>query len=87
MSTDSKFNTKAAMTIAAQLYLAKGLKKNPARMIKFIMSNREYYPNISDEMLGQIKNEHGIKDEDLEKIPQGEKFTEMFGNFTKFQKN
>lgn len=62
---DSKFNTKAARVIAAQLYVAKGLKRNPAKMIKFIKCNREYFPNISEEMLSQIQKEHNISDDEI----------------------
>lgn len=67
---DSKFNTKAARVIAAQLYVAKGLKRNPAKMIKFIKCNREYFPNISAEMLVQIQKEHNITDEEIETHPE-----------------
>jgi len=67
---DSKYNTKAARVIAAQLYVAKGLKKNPAKMIKFIKCNKEYFPNISAEMLVQIQKEHNISDEEINNTPE-----------------
>ena len=66
---DSKFNTKAARVIAAQLYVAKGLKRNPAKMIKFIKCNREYFPNISSEMLVQIQKEHNLSNEEIDNHP------------------
>jgi len=62
---DSKFTTKGARVIAAQLYVAKGLKRNPAKMIKFIKDNKEYFPNISDEMLRQIQKEHNITSDEI----------------------
>ncbi len=63
----SKFTTKGARVIAAQLYVAKGLKRNPSKMIKFMKINREYFPNISDEMLYEIQKEHKLTDEDIDK--------------------
>lgn len=64
---DSKFNTKAARVIAAQLYVAKGLKRNPSKMIKFMKTNRDYFPDITDKMLLDYQKEHNISDEDIEK--------------------
>jgi Arc/MetJ family transcription regulator len=63
----SKFTTKGARVIAAQLYVAKGLKRNPAKMIKFMKINREYFPNISDEMLTLIQKEHNLTDDEIDK--------------------
>lgn len=63
----SKFTTKGARVIAAQLYVAKGLKRNPAGMIKFIKINKDYFPDISDEMLREIQKEHDLTDEDIDK--------------------
>jgi hypothetical protein len=63
---DSKFDTKAARAIVCQLYVAKGLKRNPAKMIKFIRENREYF-NIPDYQLESIKKENNVTEEDIEK--------------------
>jgi len=62
---DSKFDTRGARVIAAQLYVAKGIQRNPAKMIKFMKINKEYFPNISDEMLIQMQKEHNLTDEDI----------------------
>lgn len=70
--SDSKFNTKAGRAIAAHLYVAKGLKRNPAKMIKFIKTNKEYFPNISDHMLIEMQKENGITDEDIKNQPNVE---------------
>jgi hypothetical protein len=64
-NSNSKFNTRAARVIAAQLYVAKGLKRNPAKMIKFIRTNRDYFPNISDQMLADMQKEHNLTDEQI----------------------
>ncbi len=64
---NSKFDSKAARTIAAQLYVAKRLNKVPAKMIKFILVNKEYFPDITDNMIIQIKKEHGLTDEEIDK--------------------
>jgi len=63
----SKFTTKGARVIAAQLYVAKGIKRNPAKMIKFMKTNKEYFPNISDEMLYEMQKEHNITNEEVDK--------------------
>jgi hypothetical protein len=63
----SKYTTKGARVIAAQLYVAKGLKRNVPKMIKFIKSNREYFSNISDEMLSEMQKEQNITDEEIDK--------------------
>jgi uncharacterized secreted protein with C-terminal beta-propeller domain len=65
--SNSKFDTKAARVIASQLYVCKGLKRNPAKMIKFIQTNRDYFPNFSDEHLILIKQEHNLTDDDINK--------------------
>lgn len=65
----SKFTTRGARIIAAQLYVAKGLQRNPAKMIKFMRINRDYFPNVSEEMLSQIQKEHKLSDEDIAKQP------------------
>ncbi len=64
----SKFTTKGARVIAAQLYVSKGIKRgNFAKMIKFIKINREYFPNISDEMLSAMQKENNVTDEEIDK--------------------
>jgi hypothetical protein len=74
--SNSKFTTKAARVIASQLYVAKGLKRNPAKMIKFMKDNKEYFPNITDQMLEDIKKEHNLTDEDINKYDTVE-FTDL----------
>jgi hypothetical protein len=68
----SKFTTRGARVIAAQLYVAKGLKRNPAKMIKFMKTNKGYFPNISDEMLFEMQKDHSLTDEDIAKEPDVE---------------
>lgn len=68
--TDSKFSTKAARVIASQLYVAKGLQKNPARCIKFMKSNKEYFANISQDTLKQLQEEYNLSDTDIEDQPE-----------------
>lgn len=68
--TDSKFSTKAARVIASQLYVAKGLKKNPAQHIKFMRTNSEYFANITPEMLDQLQKEYNLSDSDIEGQPE-----------------
>ncbi len=63
----SKFTTKGARVIAAQLYVAKNIKRNVPKMIKFMKANREYFSNISDEMLCEIQKEHNLTDEEIDK--------------------
>ena len=65
----SKFTTRGARIIAAQLYVAKGIQRNPAKMIKFMRINKDYFPNISEEMLSQMQKEHNLSDEDISKQP------------------
>lgn len=62
----SKYDTRGARVISAQLYVAKGFKRNPAKMIKFIKMNREYFPDITDKVLEQIKLEHQLNDSDID---------------------
>lgn len=61
----SKYTTRGARVIAAQLYVSKGLKRNPPKMIKFIILNRDYFPGITDEMIEQLKLENNVTNEDL----------------------
>lgn len=63
--SDSKFSGQAARAIAAQLYVAKRLNKEPAKMIRFIQLNRSYFPSISDEDIKNLKLEQNITDEDV----------------------
>ena len=65
--TDSKFTTKAARVIAAQLYVAKGFNSNPAMIIKFIKTNREYFPDVSDQMLVGLRDERGLTDAEIDR--------------------
>ena len=57
-----------SQVLIAQFYVSKNLKKNPASAIKFIINNREYFPNINEQTLEQIQKEHNITLENLENI-------------------
>jgi hypothetical protein len=63
----SKFDVSTARIIAANLYIARRLNVQPARMIKFIICNREYFPDITDEIINSIKKEKNITDDDIAK--------------------
>ncbi len=67
MDKDSKFNERDTRIIAAQLIVAKGLKKEPLKTIKFITQNRKYFPSISDSSLELLISNHGFSQEDLDK--------------------
>ncbi len=72
----SKFDVSTARIIAANLYIAKRLNVQPAKMIKFILCNREYFPDITDEKLEAIKKEKNITDENIDSEPEV-KFAEI----------
>ena len=63
---NSKFTTKGARVIAAQLYVAKNINRNVPKMIKFIKTNNEYFPNITQDMLIQMQLEHHLSDQDID---------------------
>ena len=56
---------KTIRAIAAQLYVAKGLSRKPAKMIKFIRNNRDYFPSIDDKQLEAIMKEHNLTEDDI----------------------
>jgi len=60
-------DTKLSRVIIAQFYVAKGLEKNPAKIIKFIMDNKNYFPHADNELINKIKLEYNLTDEDIEK--------------------
>jgi ABC-type Fe3+/spermidine/putrescine transport system ATPase subunit len=68
-ATSNIIQTKMARAIAAQFYVSKGLHKNPAKMIKFIRSNTEYFPHANSEWINQIMKETNITEEDISKEP------------------
>jgi len=61
--------SKKARAIISQFYVAKALPKFPARTLKFILNNREYFPTITDSMIEQIKIEYSINQDDIDKQP------------------
>jgi hypothetical protein len=61
---DSRIST----IIVSQFFVAKTLKTEPARAIKFVKVNREYFPEITDSWLEQIMKEHNISPEQLEAV-------------------
>jgi hypothetical protein len=66
----SKFDVSTVRVIAANLYVARRLNVQPAKMIKFIMCNREYFPDITQEMLDSIKKEKNITEEEISVEPE-----------------
>jgi hypothetical protein len=56
---------KVARVIIAQYYVASGLQQHPAKIIKFITNNREYFPQATDEWLNSIKKELNVSNEDI----------------------
>ena len=59
-------DTQRARILAAHFFVAKNLKKNTAKTVKFIQTNRDYFPNITDECLNDIIKENGVTKEELE---------------------
>lgn len=60
---------KIARMITTQMYVSKVLSINPAKGISIIKDNKEYFPNITEDMLNQIIKEHNITENDI-KIEQ-----------------
>lgn len=58
-------NPKTIRAIAAQLYVAKGLSRKPAKMIKFIRNNRDYFPSISESNIKALMVEHNLTEDDI----------------------
>lgn len=69
MQQQSKVEPKLARAITAQFYVAKGLQKNPAQVIKFIRNNSEYFPHANTEWIRQIMLETRVTEEDIELAP------------------
>jgi len=65
---------RSSRIIIANFFVSKNLKTRPAHAIKFIIINRDYFPNISDIWLDAVKKEHNITDEMLDSIKDIEKF-------------
>ena len=61
-------STKLDEYVIALTYVNKHIKKDPAKAIKFIYINREYFKNITDEHLLALKKENNVTDEMLEKV-------------------
>ena len=53
--------------IISYMYVAKMLKNDPVRAVKFILENRSMF-KISDEDILKLRSEHSITDEMLEEI-------------------
>jgi hypothetical protein len=53
--------------LAAQFYVAKNLTRAPAKTVRFIMDNRDYFPSINDDVLEKIKEEQKLTDDDISK--------------------
>ena len=58
-------DSKTARVIASQFYAAKNLKRNPAKTIKFIISNKDYFPGVNEKWLELVKKEHNLTDDDI----------------------
>lgn len=63
----SKFNQESIKHIGVHLYVVHGMKKNPAKTLKFIMENKKYFPDIDLDTIKKVMKENGITDEDIEK--------------------
>jgi len=61
-------NSEESKLLISYFYVSKELKKNPTKAIYYIMENRQLFKFVTDEWLNQIKKEHSVTDEDLEKI-------------------
>lgn len=55
--------------IAAQLFVAKQINKQPRKVIKFLQENEKIFPNIDTRLVNSLKKEHGITDEDIKNEP------------------
>lgn len=84
MDTRTAINSRTARIIAAQFYVAKGLRRNPAQTIKFILNNRDYFPTITDYIIEQVKKENNLSDEDIDK-QQDIKFADIDAEHKKEQ--
>jgi len=65
MNNPPAIQTKMARAISAQFYVARGLSKNPAKTIKFIRKNSEYFPHANEQWINQIMLETGVTEEDI----------------------
>lgn len=66
----SKFSERDTRIIIAQLYVARKLNVYPEKVIKFIMSNKEYFPYISDDVIESIIKEKGLSWDNINKLPE-----------------
>jgi hypothetical protein len=66
----SKFSERDTRIIVAQLYVARKLNVNPEKVIKFILSNREYFPYIDEETIESIIKEKGLSWDKINQLPE-----------------
>lgn len=59
--------SKGSRAVAAQYYVAQGIRRNPAKAIKFIRENKEYFPMATPEWIKLVMKEQKVTNEDIEK--------------------
>ena len=57
-------NSKFEKTYLAHFFVAKGISKNPAKIIKFMIDNVNYFPGVN---FDDLKKNLNVTDEDIEK--------------------
>ncbi len=65
----SKFSERDTRIIISQLYVARKLNVNPEKVIKFILDNRSYFPNISNETIESVIKEKGLSWDKIKQHP------------------
>ncbi len=71
-------NEKRANFMVPILYVAKFLDKDPVKVINFILKNKQYFPELTQELLLKIMEEKHVTREDLDtdiSILRRERFT------------
>jgi hypothetical protein len=66
----SKFSERDTRIIIAQLYVARKLNVSPDKVIKFILSNREYFPYVNDDIIELIIKEKGLSWDIINQLPE-----------------
>lgn len=65
----SKFSERDTRIIISQLYVARKINIHPEKVIKFILSNREYFPYISDDTIDSLIKEKGLSWDKINQYP------------------
>jgi uncharacterized protein YneF (UPF0154 family) len=69
MEKNPKFNDKDIQIIMAQLYVSKGLSRNPVKMIKFMKCNKKFFPTITEETIQSLMTEYNLTQNDIDIHP------------------